>query len=92
MSNTRFSLGQLLITARALARLDELGVSPAPFFARHQAGDWGDIPPDDAAANEEALAEGGRLLSVYPAAEGCRVWIITEADRRLTTMLLPEEY
>jgi len=92
MTNQRFPLGRLLVTARALARLDELGLSPIPFFRRHQAGDWGDVAPEDAQANAQALTGGSRLLSVYQIAESCRVWVITEADRRLTTLLLPEEY
>lgn len=58
---------------------------------RHFAGDWGDVCADDAAANEAALQFGGRVLSVY-AADGPKFWIITEADRSRTTVMLPEEY
>ena len=59
---------------------------------RHALGDWGDIHKNDIGLNEEALVQGGRLLSVYYTSSGTRFWIITEADRSATTVLLPEEY
>jgi len=58
----------------------------------HQAGDWGDVCDDDRQANNRALTEGTRLLSVYHSATGVKFWIITEADRSVTTLLLPEDY
>lgn len=67
-------------------------------LSRHQSGDWGEVCPDDAAMNDDALRHGGRILSVYPLdparpqGEGTRIWVITEADRSATTCLLPEEY
>jgi len=76
-------------------------VSPLQLIARHVTGDWGDVCPEDAQANEEALQAGSRIFSVYvlppPLSEGetlatAKVWIITEADRSLTTLLLPGEY
>ncbi|HDH99838.1 MAG TPA: hypothetical protein ENF74_02475 [Firmicutes bacterium] len=59
---------------------------------RHVRGDWGDLCEEDRQANEEALAHGGRLFSAYTAEELPKIWIITEADRSVTTILFPEEY
>lgn len=59
---------------------------------RHVAGDWGDVCDDDKAANEQALIYGERLLSAYKTPDGTKFWIITEADRSATTILLPDEY
>ena len=64
----------------------------AGLLSRHLTGDWGDLDADDRAANREALATGARLLSAYEPAGLPRVWIITEADRASTCILLPEEY
>ncbi|HWG33965.1 MAG TPA: hypothetical protein VN650_07335 [Gemmatimonadaceae bacterium] len=63
-----------------------------PFLRRHVAGDWGDVGAEDWKANDEALVTGERLLSAYVVRLGERLWIITEADRSLTTVLLPDEY
>lgn len=60
-------------------------------LTRHTTGDWGEVPPEDAAENELSLIEGFRVMSVYYV-YGERVWVITEADRSCTTLLLPEEY
>ena len=59
---------------------------------RHASGDWGDVCTDDLQSNQDALQNGLRLLSVYWSSEGIRFWIITEADRSATTILLPDEY
>jgi hypothetical protein len=59
---------------------------------RHAAGDWGDVPPEDARENEHALRRGFRVMSSYPLSGGVRVWVITEADRSSTCILLPAEY
>jgi hypothetical protein len=59
---------------------------------RHQAGDWGNLTDDDRAANDSALVQGGRILSAYEAVNGTKFWLITEADRSVTTILLPEDY
>lgn len=59
---------------------------------RHRKGDWGDVPPEDAESNNIALNTDGRLISSYKDREGKKFWIITEADRSTTTVLLPEEY
>jgi hypothetical protein len=88
----RFPLGQLVATPGALAALLDAGQSPAEFLARHQAGDWGDLCPDDRRLNNQALRQGTRLLSVYRTAKGVKLWLITEADRSSTCLLLPEEY
>ena len=86
----RFRLGRIVSTPNALSQLTQddilLGIQ------RHQAGDWGEIDVHDGAANERALKEGTRLLSVYRSAAGVTFWLITEADRSSTTILLPEDY
>ena len=87
----RFPLGRPLATPGALELLDPAGVSLAALLHRHQIGDWGDLDLEDREANEQALAHGARLLSAYPVGSD-RIWIITEADRSATTLLLPEEY
>ncbi len=86
----RFSLGDMAITHGAITSLDQASVKLA--LARHAAGDWGNLNADDRRANEEALASGGRLVSIYKTASGVKFYIITEADRSRTTVLLPEEY
>ena len=59
---------------------------------RHLCGDWGNVGPEDAKANDEAVREGTRILSVYQSASGHTFWIITEGDRSATTIILPEDY
>ena len=66
--------------------------TPDEFLARHHSGDWGDLGEEDIAENELSLEKGFRLLSAYQLNTGVRIWIITEADRSATTILLPEEY
>lgn len=71
------------------------GLSPADILTaleKHVVGDWGELDESDRAANDSALRDGRRLLSAYRSKEGVRFWIITEADRSVTTVLLPEEY
>jgi hypothetical protein len=76
-----------------VAAKDEAPMSLAvPFLRRHAIGDWGDLGAEDWKANDEALTSGGRLLSAYVVRAGEQLWIITEADRSSTTILLPEEY
>lgn len=89
---TKFSLGQTLATPGALEALEQSGQSSIEFLARHQSGDWGDVCPDDAVANDQALIDGDRILSSYRTSKGIKIWIITESDRSATTILLPEEY
>lgn len=88
----RFSLGQIVATPGAIEALNEADQGFLEFLSRHVTGDWGDICKDDAAENECALKEGFRLLSAYRTRLGVKFWIITEADRSVTTLLLPDEY
>ena len=84
-------LGRVVATPGALKLLSEIGEDPFDYLARHATGDWGELCAFDRRQNEIALREGYRVLSSYDfLAE--RVWIITEADRSVTTILLPEEY
>ena len=85
-----FRLGRLVATPNALNSLTQDDILRG--IQRHQAGDWGDLGENDHAANDQALAQGTRLLSAYRAANGTKFWIITEADRSITTVLLPEDY
>jgi hypothetical protein len=87
-----FPLGEIVATPGALNSLEKNGVVPMQLISRHMRGDWSDVPSDDAATNTDALRIGARLLSSYALPDGARVWIITEADRSATTLLLPEEY
>lgn len=87
-----FTLGRLLSTPEALRRLSDHGIALPALLQRHAKGDWGDVVPADARANDEALRHGGRLLSSYTLAPERKVWILTEANRSATTLLLPEEY
>jgi hypothetical protein len=88
-SRPKFFLGQVVITANAAQHLDTIAVREA--LRRHEAGDWGDLYPEDACENERSLKEGLRLLSAYGTGER-RFWVITEADRSLTTILMPADY
>lgn len=88
----KVELGSVFLTPGVITALQESEDDPAHFLARHQAGDWGDLDPEDRQANEDALRRGERLLSAYETSKGTRLWIITEADRSSTTLLLPDEY
>jgi len=94
----RFELGHVLATPGALAACSLHGVAPLHFIARHAHGDWGQVCEEDRQQNEAALADGSRLLSSYELPmqtgqmEARKVWVITEADRSATTLLLPSEY
>lgn len=86
-------LGRTVATPGALNLLEEANVSPSSLLERHASGDWGEIPKEDARENERSLKHGWRVLSSYPVGEdGAKVWIISEADRSSTCLLLPEEY
>ena len=87
-----FPLGQTVATPGALAALQEAGQSPADFLARHVRGDWGEVCEEDKRLNDEALVNGERILSAYDTRLGTKLWVITEADRSSTCILLPEEY
>jgi hypothetical protein len=88
----RFPMGRPVITPSAQALLDEVDISGILLLARHIHGDWGDLSVEDQTANELALLTGRRLLSSYDLPGGGKVWIITEADRSVTTILLPDDY
>ena len=87
-----FTLGQLVATPGALAALEKAGQQPGDFLVRHVTGDLGDVPPEDVKENELSLQHGFRLLSAYRTGAGEKLWVITEADRSSTCILLPEEY
>ena len=87
-----FPLGRILATPGALRALERANQSADEFLARHAVRDWGELDQEDIAENEYSLAHGFRLLSNYRTAAGEKLWIITEADRSVTTLLLPEEY
>lgn len=86
----RFQVGQLVITSKAAASIPADEAIRA--LRRHAAGDWGCVSKEDWVANDEALREGSRLLSSYQTEDKITFWIITEADRSVTTILLPSDY
>jgi hypothetical protein len=88
----QFALGRVLATPGALQALEKAGQQPQEFLDRHSKGDWGELDSHDIRENEFGLERGLRLLSGYSTATGDKLWIITEADRSATTLLLPEEY
>ncbi len=90
--NPLFSLGQIVATPGALEALARANQQPGCFLNRHMRGDWGDLSSEDKAENEYSLQHGFRILSSYKTAAGEKLWLITEADRSVTTFLLPEEY
>ena len=85
-------LGRVLATPGALRLLRDAGEDPLGYLARHASGDWGELDAHDRRANEWSLKHGWRVLSSYLVGEEGRVWVITEADRSVTTLLLPQEY
>lgn len=100
-STPRFELGNVYNTPGAQEVMQRYQINPLELIKRHVSGDWGEVCPEDAQANEDALQFGSRLLSAYllqpPSGEDetltpVKVWLITEADRSATTILLPEEY
>jgi hypothetical protein len=88
MQKPLFSLGQVVATPGAL----HLGMNFYPYLPRHQCGDWGELDAEDKAENDFSIRNNLRLLSAYRAPDGTKFWIITEADRSATTVLLPSEY
>ena len=85
-----FRLGRIVATPNAVQSIRQDDILSG--IQRHQAGDWGNLTDDDRAANDRALTQGGRIVSAYNAMNGTRFWLITEADRSRTTVLLPEDY
>jgi hypothetical protein len=87
-----FDLGQVVGTPGALRALEGAEQHPLELLARHVTGDWGDLCDGDKAENELSLEAGLRVFSAYKLSSGVKVWVITEADRSVTTILLPEDY
>lgn len=106
VNGAKFPLGQVVATPAALALLERHTFSSSALLNRHVRGDWGDLFDEDREGNEEALVDGNRLMSVYRLVDAQRIadtplskrdsfptiWIITEWDRSVTTLLLPSEY
>jgi len=86
----KFRLGHIVATPNALESITQDDILTA--IGRHQSGDWGDVCAEDRQANDQALVQRTRILSVYHAANGTKFWLVTEADRSVTTVLLPEDY
>jgi hypothetical protein len=91
-STALFQLGRILATPGAIAAMEEAGQDGGQLLRRHQSGDYGEICQEDWQENELSVAEGFRIMSVYTLANEVKVWVITEAERAATTILLPEEY
>jgi len=87
-----FSIGKLYMTPGGLEALEDAKADIQRLLMRHVSGDWSEMVEEDQRANHEAVLEGGRVFSSFRLANGVKVWIITEADRSYTTILLPEEY
>jgi hypothetical protein len=87
-----FSWGQVVATPGALEALKQNNQHASEFLIRHVRGDWGCLCPEDKASNDEAVVDDLRILSAYKLQDGTKVWVITECDRSVTTVLLPEEY
>jgi hypothetical protein len=87
-----FPLGQVVATPGALAALAEANQSPWALLQRHGRGDWGDIPVEDQQENDFSVPQALRILSAYTLSTGVKLWLLTEADRSYTTVLLPAEY
>ncbi len=92
----KFDSGRVMATPMALASLALVPETPELLLARHLSGDWGDVDDDDKGTNDYALRYGGRIFSAYVVGRDTRdeerVWVITEADRSSTCILLPEDY
>jgi hypothetical protein len=93
LPTAQLRLGQLVATPAAIEAMARAGQDPAQLLARHRSGDWGEVDAEDAAANDRAVKQGERVVSAYRLlADGTRVWVITEADRSSTCILLPNDY
>jgi hypothetical protein len=89
---TKFPPGQIVATPGALTAFEEAGEEPVTYLARHLAGDWGEVCEEDAKENDFSLEKGFRILSAYTLKDGTKIWVLTEADRSSTCILLPSEY
>ena len=88
----RFPLGRVVATPGALSALEKAEQQPAEFLDRHVNGDWGEVPEADKQENERSVEQGFRILSADTTSAGDKLWILTEADRSATILMLPEEY
>lgn len=89
---TRFPLGRVVATRTLLAHVAPTKTSLVPYLERHQRGDWGNLGRSDKQANEDAIQNGSRILSKYLLKDGTPIYIITEADRSVTTVMLVSDY
>ena len=85
-------LGKIVATPAALEAIEDASQTPLEFLSRHRQGDWGEVCDEDWELNDRDLEEGNRLLSAYRTKKLVKLWVITEADRSATTLLLPSEY
>ena len=92
LSNALFTLGEVVATPGAVEAMQKHNVLPQTLLQRHVTGDWGVLCDEDVKSNNDAVTEGDRILSNYPIANNVRIWVITEWDRSVTTLLLPSEY
>ena len=92
LSQPRFQAGHLVMTAGVNDLVQRGDLDPVPYLQRHLNGDWGDLCDDDRRSNDAALENGDRLFSSYRITPDLKLWIITEWDRSVTTLLLPDEY
>lgn len=92
MTQPLFPLGRVVATSGAIEALKASNETALPYLQRHVAGEWGEVDTEDQAANNCSVKNGTRILSAYPLKSGVKIWIITEADRSATTLLLPDEY
>lgn len=87
-----FPLGHVVATPGAINALAVAGLTAAEFLRRHQCGDYGVVDDEDKKANDAAVLRGERVFSAYLLSDGTRLWLITEADRSSSTLLLPSDY
>jgi hypothetical protein len=92
LSNALFQLGEVVATPGAVETMQRHNVLPQALLQRHVTGDWGVLCDEDIQSNNDAVQHGDRILSNYPIANNVRIWVITEWDRSVTTLLLPSEY
>jgi hypothetical protein len=85
-------LGMIVITPGALRLLESRGKTPLEYLQRHIVGDWGNLGSEDREANDYSAGHELRVLSAYRIDRDTKIWVITEADRSNTTILLPDEY
>lgn len=86
----KFELGTVVVTPTVLEKISEIDQMKA--LNAHANCEWGNVSADDRLANENGLEHGDRLFSVHITTNGCLIWVITEADQSVTTMLMPEDY